>query len=175
MQPHDLASVLPPAGPAVPEYSACAPPTRDEKPSSSPPPFTSTSGVALLSSPMQEDKQPQSDNEKKHQEDQQLPTTTTTDDTPIIVRLSIARDVKVRIPSTIPFITVHQLRSRLYEHNDLDISSATHTIRFIHLGKILKDTTTIQPVKPDKKFKNSPDAFYVNDGGIIQALLSRSS
>lgn len=176
MQPHDQHTGLaasPPAGPAIPEYTSHPPPaimTRDEK-SSSPPPFGSTSGVALLSSPIQEDK-PQLDNVEK-----QVPATngTAEQDTPIIVRLSIARDVKVRIPSTAPFMTVQQLRTRLYEHNDLDISSTTHTIRFIHLGKILKDTTTIQPIQPDSKCKNSSEAVFVNDGGIIQALLSRSS
>jgi hypothetical protein len=154
----------PPAAP-VPEYSAHpATPAlpRDEK-SNSPPPFGSTSGVALLSSPMLEDKVVTVDNEKE------------STDTPIIVRLSIARDIKVSIPSTAPFINVDKLRTRLYEHNDLDISSDTHTIRFIHLGKILSNNATIQPLQPEAKCKNTSETIFVGDGGIIQALVSRSS
>lgn len=171
-QPHDPMTVPAAATPAVPEYSAHPPTlvTRDEKPSSSPPPFGSTSGVALLSSPIQDDK-PQLD-EKSTETPQSVEETT---DTPIIVRLSIARDVKIRIPSSSPYITVSQLRTRLYDHHDLNISASTHTIRFIYLGKILKDTTTIQPIQPDSKCKNSVDAVFVSDGGIVQALLSRSS
>ncbi|KAH8549291.1 hypothetical protein BGW37DRAFT_113007 [Umbelopsis sp. PMI_123] len=170
IQPHDQMTVPAAATPAVPEYSAHPPSivTRDEKPSSSPPPFGSTSGVALLSSPIQEDK-PQFDEKSTPQ-----PVGESTE-TPIIVRLSIARDIKIRIPSTSPYITVSQLRTRLYDHNDLSISPSTHTIRFIYLGKILKDTTTIQPIPSDSKCKNSADAVFVNDGGIVQALLSRSS
>lgn len=154
----------PPAAP-VPEYTAHpATPamTRDEKPSS-PPPFGSTSGVALLSSPMQEDKAVKVDNEKG------------SNDTPIIVRLSIARDIKVSIPSTAPFITIDKLRTRLFDHNDLDVSSNTHTIRFIHLGKILSNKTTIQPLVADGECKNTSETIFVSDGGIIQALVSRSS
>ncbi|KAG2175983.1 hypothetical protein INT44_000461 [Umbelopsis vinacea] len=170
IQPHDPIPAA--ATPAVPEYSAHPPViiTRDEKSTSSPPPFGSTSGVALLSSPIQDDK-PQLDEKST-----ETPVgETTTDETPIIVRLSIARDVKIRIPSSSPYITVSQLRTRLYDHHDLNISSSTHTIRFIYLGKVLKDTTTIQPIQPDTQCKNSADAVFVNDGGIVQALLSRSS
>ncbi|KAG2172720.1 hypothetical protein INT43_000067 [Umbelopsis isabellina] len=161
----DMHSPPLPAAP-VPEYTAHpATPamTRDEKPSS-PPPFGSTSGVALLSSPMQEDKVVTVDNNEKG-----------SNDTPIIVRLSIARDIKVSIPSTAPFITVDKLRTRLFEHNDLNVSSDTHTIRFIHLGKILSNNTTIQPLEPDGKCKNTSETIFVSDGGIIQALVSRSA
>ena len=57
---------------------------------------------------------------------------------PIIVRLSTEKDIALTISSQNE--TVGSLRSRLFDSKELGITSKTHVLRLVYLGRILQDT-----------------------------------
>jgi hypothetical protein len=93
-----------------------------------------------------------------------LPTTSTssseisTSDFSITVRLSNGKDFKVQLPTNEPYLTIKQLKTHIAQQN----------VKFIHLGRILKDDFVLVPA-------NSPSSnaniVKISNGGVIQAMV----
>ncbi|KAI8337113.1 hypothetical protein BC941DRAFT_513776 [Chlamydoabsidia padenii] len=95
--------------------------------------------------------------------------TTTTTHWPIFIRSSMSgKDIPVDLPGTAPFWTVHQLRQHIEPQLATDTNHSPLRIRFIYLGKILSDTTTLIP----SAHTSTCDSLLIDKHAVIQAMVS---
>jgi hypothetical protein len=95
---------------------------------------------------------------------------------PIIVRLSTEKDIALTISSQNE--TVGSLRSRLFDSKELGITSETHVLRLVYLGRILQDTMSFicsdNEVDIKKTFMEKGSILIERDSKI-QALVAIKS
>ncbi|KAI8368239.1 uncharacterized protein BYT42DRAFT_585868 [Radiomyces spectabilis] len=106
--------------------------------------------------------------------EESMPTPDPSADFPITVRLSIGKDIKLHINSQ--HETIATLRSRIYAHPEIGLSSETYFIRFIYLAHVLKDDLSIMcdPATPAAAFQDAfaeKNSVRIRPNTVIQALI----
>lgn len=90
--------------------------------------------------------------------------------TPVTVRLSSGKDIKVDISKSDE--TAGSLKTRIFMQSEVGISAQTHSIRLIYLGRVLQDSDPIV-------FENTGNVPAGNNvvklasGSILQALVAK--
>ncbi|CAO3592055.1 unnamed protein product [Absidia cylindrospora] len=130
--------------------------------------------------------------EKKETDLSSTNDTDDTDDTsggwPIIIRSSMAgKDITMQLPGleSTPYWTIHELRQHLEPQlQEIALASSSSSssstanltlrIRFIHLGKILSETTTLIPRSHHNTTTTPSDSIIMDKYGVIQAMVSRA-
>lgn len=88
---------------------------------------------------------------------------------PIFIRPSISgKDISVDLPRTAPFWTLHQLRQHI--EPQLQTTTTPLRIRFIYLGKILPESTTLIPNASTSS--SASGSLLLDKQAVIQAMVS---
>lgn len=90
--------------------------------------------------------------------------------TPITIRLSSGRDIKVDISKSDE--TAGSLKTRIFMQSDVGISAQTHSIRLIYLGRVLKDSDPIIFDK-DENVSAGNNVVKLAPGSVLQALIAK--
>lgn len=86
---------------------------------------------------------------------------------PIFIRPSISgKDISVDLPRTAPFMTLHQVRQQI----EPQLQTASPRIRFIYLGKIVPESTTLIPNASTSS--SASGSLLLDKQAVIQAMVS---
>ncbi|ORX50822.1 hypothetical protein DM01DRAFT_1408825 [Hesseltinella vesiculosa] len=95
-------------------------------------------------------------------------------DYPIVVRLSTGKDLPLKINKQ--HESVPTLRARIYADAHAQLSSDTHLLRLIYLGKVLDEAAVLVGTDEEPDDNSTPPAYKSNQvpirpGGVLQALV----